>query len=297
MSELREEFSWVKEVFEKGEIRIELEHQTYAKQVFEERDQNTKIDYFIELFMGSLFLSQQVELTQLKGVGHVCQECGQTIIYEYDLKTNELRDYIRNRETNTLKRGSCLFVNDYTFEIAVPTGELIGQDQLPYSSEMLSPLEETEHSLNSRLGVKERTLAYANQNIFHVFVGNTCPAVFKKGNLLVVGHTNNNEDGPCSCGLEGCECDYEEYPPIDDAIKIAEIWTDLWWVSLVDVAIYEQLLIDYYGSEQAQAYMRGIKPIETKIRPGVYQCTYLRCNENEERPSIYATLEWIRELE
>lgn len=296
MRELRKEFIWVKEIFEKGEIKISLEHNAYAKKVFESLNNDAKVDYFLELFMGSLLVLNKIEIPKLIGVGNECSECGQIIIYEYDMDTNELLDYVRNQETQNLERGKCTFVDDYSFEITFPTGEIICKDRLPYSYDMLKEIDDTGHTLNSNLGLKERTLAYANENIFHVFVGNSCPDVFKKDDLLCVGHSNDNESGSCSCGREECDCEYEEYPPIEGSIQIADICTDLWWASIVDVSIYEELLIDHYGKEQAKAYIEEIVPIETKIKPGVYKCTYFRNEDIYDRPSIYATLEWVREI-
>lgn len=296
MEELRKEFSWVREIFEKDAIKVSLEHNSYAKEVFNSNDNIKKLDYFLELFMGSLLLSKRIEMPKLRGLGHQCSECGEFIVYEYNMTTNELLDYVRNKETEELERGKCTFIGDYSFEIAFPTGVIICDDRLPYSSDMLNDIDETKHTLNSNIGLKERTLAHATKNIFHVFVGNSCPDVFKKDDLLCVGHSDDNEGGNCSCGREECDCEYEEYPPVEGAIQIADICTDLWWTSIVDVSIYEKLLIDYYGEEQAKAYMEELNPIKTNIKPGIYKCTYFRNDDIHDRPNIYANLEWVRNI-
>ena len=297
VQELRKSFGWVKEKIEKGEIHFELEHDTVAKKIFERSDDETKTDYFLELFIGSLFLLNNIEVSILKGGGLHCRECGKTIFYEYDLTTHQLFDYVKNQGTHALERGKCEVIEDYSFEIAFPTGEIICSDRLPYSAEMFEKLDETTLPLHSNLGIKERTLAYAHQNICHVFVGNTSPDVFKKEDVLVIGHATNNEDGPCSCGIETCECDYMEYPPIEKAIKIAKIWTDLWWASLVDQATYQSLLIDYYGQAQAKTYLKQMDGLKIKIKPGIYRCTYFQTKEMDKFPPIHATLTWIREYE
>lgn len=296
MRKLKEEFIWVKEMFEKGEVKILLEHNAYAKQLFESFNNEDKVDYFLELFMGDLSALKYMQLSKLLGVGYECGECGNIIIYEYDMNTKEIKDYVRNKETNELERGKCSFIDDYSFEIAFPTGEIICKDSIPYMADILKDINDATLTLNSNLGLQQRTLAYANKDIFHVFVGNSCPDVFKKDNLLVVGHSDDNENGNCSCGREECDCDYEEYPPVEDAIKIADICTDLWWATIVDVAIYEKLLIDHYGIEQAKAYMEEINTIETNIKPGIYKCTYFRNDDIYDRPSIYANLDWIRNI-
>lgn len=298
MKELREEFSWVKDKFEKGEIKLLLEHNCYAKELFEGTNNDEKLNYFLELFWGSLLLlSRKIDMPKLIGRGNQCSECGEFIVYEYNMTTNELIDYVRNKETEELERGKCKFIGDYSFEISIPTGVIICDDSMPYSCDILKDIDNTKHTLNCKLGLKERTLAHASKDIFHVFVGNSCPNVFKKDDLLCVGHFFDNESGNCSCGMENCDCEYEEYPPIEGAESIANICTDLWWASVVDISIYEKLLIDYYGEEQAKTYIKEITPIETKIKPGIYRCTYHRNDDYYNMPSIYARLEWVRDIQ
>lgn len=223
-----------------------------------------------------------------------CSECGEYVSYLFNGET--LKDGVMNHETMELERKKCSLIGDYTFEVNFPTGKVICADRLPNSYDMLQRLDDNcTHTLNSSLGLKERTLSYATENILHVFVGNTCPSVFKKDDTLVIGHSSNNECGNCSCGREECNCEYEEYPPIDGAENIANICTDLWWASVVDVSIYEKLLADYFGKEEAEKYMDKIEAVETKLKPGVYKCTYHRVEDTYDRPTVYATFKWDRE--
>lgn len=298
MEELKKKFSWIKEKFERGKIRVNLEHSCYAKNLFESNDVDRKFEYFLELFMASLLASQRIDIDRYTAVGQECSECGKLVVYEYDIENCEILDYTRNSKTNKLERGCCTFVDDYSFEIDIPTGEILCCDRLPFY-DMLQRLDNTKHTLNSNLGLKERTLSYATENIFHVFVGNSCPDVFKKDNTLYIGHSSDNECGECSCGREECDCEYEEYPPIEGAEQIADICTDLWWASIVDISIYKKLLIDYYGEEQAKTYMKEITPIETKIKPGVYRGYVKRQNSHDDyynHPSVLTYLHWIRNI-
>lgn len=297
MEDMKREFIWVKEKFEKGEIKVSLEHSNYGKKVFEGEDIEKKFTYFLDLFMSSLFLSKKVVEPIFRGVGYECSECGETVLYEYNTETCELLDYVRNKETNNLERGKCVSVGDYSFEVEIPTGVILCADRLPNSYNMLQKLDGTDVTLNSALGVKLRTLSYSNANIFHVFVGNSCPDVYKLGDTLYIGHSFNNECYPCSCGKENCDCAYEEFPPINGAKTIGGICTNLWWVSIVDISIYEQLLREYFSEEEALKYISELEPIETKIRPGVYKCTYFKVNSYDDYHSpehIISKLEWVR---
>ena len=282
MEDLRKEFDWVREKFERNEIRVWLDHNSYVKTVFEGDDVNRKFECFLELFMSSLIASKRLDVDKYRGVGQECSECGKLVVYEYDVENCEILDYTRNSITNELERGVCTFVDNYSFEIEIPTGRIICTDRLPNSYNMLSRLEDTEHTMNSKLGLKEVALSYATENIFHVFVGNSCPEVFHKNDILYVGHSDD-----------------EECPPVEGAESMADICTDLWWASIVDVSVYENLLIEYFGEEQGKVYMNEVEPTETIIKAGVYKCTCFRKeNDNDyyERPAILAKLEWIRDI-
>lgn len=294
MESWKEDCRWVEDLFKNNQIQLALEHDTIAKKIFEGSDEETKIHYFFELFMGSLIVFPAMKLPKLMGMGEACQICGQTIVYEYDVATYQLRDYVRDAQTRKLERGRCETMEDYSFEVSFPTGRLICRDALPYLDEVL--IERQTHTLNSQIGIKERTLAYAKQHVCQVFVGNSSPHLFKKEDTLIIGHSKNNEDDPCACGQEGCGCEYEEYPPIENAIKLTTIWTDFWWTTLVDESICQNLLTKASGGAQARECLKDITPLSMLIKPGVYQVNVVVNQEQTENPSIYATLEWIREI-
>lgn len=294
MEKWKEDCRWIVDLFKYHQIQVALEHDTLAKKIFETSDEDTKIDYFFELFRGSLLVFPTMKLPTLIGMGEACQICGKTIMYEYDVETHQLRDYVRDPQTRKLERGMCETVEDYSFEVTFPTGRLICRDTLPYLDEVLSDNQTFNHTLNSQRGVKERTVAYAKQHVCQVFVGNSSPDLFKIEDGLIIGHAKNNEDGPCACGQEGCDCDYEEYPPIENAVKVAKIWTDFWWATLVDQSIYQDLLIKTYGESQGSHYLNEVTELATSIKPGVYQVNVVVNQEQTEYPPIHATLEWIR---
>lgn len=299
MKELKNKYSWVVDDFKNNRVKISLEHNTYAKKLFNSDDVERKIEYFLDTFSMSLFMHDIEPMKELHAFKDECGECGSYITYVYNTEKKELLDYVRNHNTDNLERTKCEVVGDYSLEIEFPTGVILCHDRLPYSYDMLKHLDST-RSLNTNLGLKERTLNHARENIFHVFVGNSCPDVFKKDDFIVVGHSSNNEIDKCSCGSDsGCDCEYEEYYPIENSKKIANICTDLWWASIVDIGVYKKLLTDYFGEDKAKSYIDELEPIKTKIKPGVYKCTNFRKDEYDdyhECPSILAQLEWVGDI-
>lgn len=305
MENLKREFNWILEDFKNNNIKVSLEHNTFAKKVFDGNDNEEKFEYFIDLFYMPLYklrykLKKELDKYSIRASGGECGECGEFVTYIYDAENKELIDYVRNKNTDELERTGCEIVDDYSFEIKFPTGEILCDDRLPYSYDMLSNLDSI-HTLNSNTGLKERTLNHAKEDIFHVFVGNSSPDVFKHNDLLAVGHSSNNEISPCSCGTEsGCDCDFEEYYPIKNSEKISSICTNLWWASIVDISVYKKLLVNYFGEDKAKEYISKLEPIKKKIKPGVYKCVNFRketYDNYHEYPSVLATLEWIRSIE
>lgn len=299
MEELKEKFKWIKERLECGEIKVSLTHDSYAKTLFEEGSTEDKYDYLIDLFMMSLWVADKEGYPKdyvHYAFGNQCGECGEELSYSFN--GSKLKDGMRSVEMMLFNHTECEKINEYSVEIEFPTGELICNDTLPYANGMFEALEKATPNINSRLGLKERTLAYANENILHVFVSNTSPSLFKKGETLVIGRSSDNECAPCSCGEEICDCEYEEYYPLEGSEPIASICTDLWWATLVDVAVYRNHLINYYGEEQGEKYLSQIKQkVKTKIKPGVYNCTCHRVEDYEDCPPMtYVTLEWLRDV-
>lgn len=282
--EKNERIELIREKFKNGEIKVSLEHESYFKRVFCSDDLERKIDAFIDLFNVYVLFPLPTDKITFNGYAGECSECGELITIVFSNETNELKDFVRNPETRELEQIECKRVEDYSFEIEIPTGEILCCDRLPNSYDMLSDSESNQYirkTLNSAQGLKDRTLYHADKNIFHVFVSNTCPCVYKKEDTLLIGNGIYDEET-------------DDMKPYDGSEEIAFICTDLWWTSVVDVEIYKKLLIGYFGEEVGQKYINELKPISTKIKPGVYKCTHFIQKSDDE--SAYASMEWIREI-
>lgn len=118
----------------------------------------------------------------------------------------------------------------YDVLLNVPSGEMVFANDL----RPLILCDDPEGpDVNSRLGCKLVTQAYAGHGMVHISVGNTCPGVHREpdGSLVVARRYAEEED--------------EDGEPIPDAIykareaeieanQVASICTDLWWFSAMD---------------------------------------------------------------
>ena len=180
--------------------------------------------------------------------------------------------------------------------------------------------------INITNGIKETILNFAEKNISHVFVGNTCPSLYWKDNKMAIENTWTNEGRYCICGHDRgddywknspCECGFIEVKSIEDSKNISNICTDLWWVTIMDKKIYKEILykslednVDFYTEEEIQEkreeieyYLKETLVTEQKIKPGVYKCHYnMLAREQEDenynlcKPTTYLTLEWISDI-
>lgn len=123
-------------------------------------------------------------------------------------------------------------------------------------------------NINSRVGKEQQTEFYASQHGFvSVFVGNSMPEIFAKGDTLAIGLWN--EEGNLDKGL----------PPTKPAMPgKGKICTDLWWATLIDREHLIDLVaeggdrdaaaakVDAYVAEHKGYY--GVT--EVKMPPGTY---------------------------
>jgi hypothetical protein len=118
--------------------------------------------------------------------------------------------------------------NDRSFppvevEMGVPSGKIIVMNDI---REFWPEAEdETGFDLNATLGLKATTEAYGKYGMFHGFVGNSCPGVWKNGDLYYIGN-------------EGHDWDTDEVVEPIDGELVAGVCTDLWWYCIADLDDY-----------------------------------------------------------
>jgi hypothetical protein len=88
---------------------------------------------------------------------------------------------------------------------------------------------ECDFDINKTKGIIKTMKHYANQKMLHGFVGNSCPSLFlslKHNDLYIGAEYDNNKD---------------KYILPDDTYKeIANVCTDLWWYSIVDLEYFRK---------------------------------------------------------
>lgn len=145
--------------------------------------------------------------------------------------------------------------------INIPSGKIAYDDDLREQY----PVEYV-HYVNNIVGIKNTIEDYGKLGLFYGYVGNSCPSIYKEGNLLRIGNPKYDE----------------HYKKIVEKIpgeKVGYICTDLWWYSLADY--------DDYISRG------GNKKIDTfDVEPGRYVLKHRLSRSGWDNPPVvYATIE------
>lgn len=142
-------------------------------------------------------------------------------------------------------------------EIPVPSGELIAADWLRLEDELFTKIVDSgeRFDINTSFGCAEQTRHYAEKFGFvSVFVGNSSPALVRKGSMIVAGKID--EPGYWD----------EEDPARERRLELAakgwseknRITTDLWWATLIDRQVLEGLLATRVSPDQARSLVDGL---------------------------------------
>jgi hypothetical protein len=202
-----------------------------------------------------------------------CHECGQSMRLDFE---NWQPSY---QVFKTLPDGSlnykelippknCLDKNVTELKVNFPTGELVIADWFRIE-EFTDTVEykgkdkySEDRSINYAKGRVKSTTDYAEKfNFISVSVGNSSPRIFKKGNTLVFGRGEYNEETD------------EEVKPKGFAEK-GYVCTDLWAVTVID----KQTLIEIVSKAKGEDATKIIEDYiaetygvnEIKVKPGEY---------------------------
>jgi hypothetical protein len=168
------------------------------------------------------------------------------------------------------------------WELNVPSGKLVIANDL----RALFPLQNDQFDVNTYLGCRQTTLAYAAVGLAHGFVGNTCPGVYRcSGDTFKVANPPQKE-----------EWDGKKYVAIDpprsfEGTRVAGICTDLWWYSIAD---HNEV------KRRCKRFQRKITDFNVEtidVKPGVYRFSHDEGTRLHEGPDerIYTRFEWVRE--
>ena len=106
-------------------------------------------------------------------------------------------------------------------EMNVPSGKIIIENDIRH----YWPEVKDDFDVNETLGLKLTTETYGQHGMFHGFVGNSCPGVYKEGDFFRIGKQGQDDD----------------YDKIVDPIPgeyVGGVTTDLWWYCIADLDDY-----------------------------------------------------------
>lgn len=178
-----------------------------------------------------------------------CGECGKPLTY-------------RREGDRAIAETACAYpggLKPYRVLVNVPSGKIVFANDL---RDLIVCDDPEGASVNYQIGQKLVTEAYGRTGLAHVFVGNSCPGVFRDGDALVVANRWIDEES---------DIDEETYARLDaelDAKRLGSICTDLWWYSAMD---HDHFLTRCAIEEVDPADVGSYFIVE--VPPGVYAFT------------------------
>lgn len=204
--------------------------------------------------------------------GHACPRCGAPSGLSFSGNKFKLAsDYV----------GTCLTGDTYIVEVNFPTGTVVWDDWPDRFSELYDAgiIKRSTESVSYLKGQVAQSVDFAQQNIFHAHVGNTCPPLFI-----------NSESGAIQIG--GGSYSEESDSVVSDTPEFESpgiFCTDLWWVTMVDKQYYDELIQQLPEERDKRYYEKGIETCQ--IPPGRYRFTCHAVTSDD--VELFATAERI----
>jgi hypothetical protein len=182
-----------------------------------------------------------------------CGECGEKVdiwwtgeIFEFKPHTN-VTAYV-NETPSCAESGG---IKDYAVEIDVPSGKLVFANDF----RAFVPEADKDRYVNYSSEIKKTVIDYAESNMLHAFVGNSCPGVYVKNDIIIVGNPGYDD---------------EDNPVFDLGRECGSICTDLWWFSATD---YEYLKKRGVEQEISDKEIESWIEVSLSVDPGRYRMT------------------------
>lgn len=294
-------FKQVKKLAEENKLSFVGNHRTNPNILFEEHK-----EHFLKRIEKEIEFEKELEnkfgvstSTFKKAIFEEaqCFDCGKEI--SYYLKGEQLVPYHFDGEEYVPSDLECFKQEEVIVDIPVPSGELLFADWFKHGKELFHHLEEEDKYEYLSLKVKvKKTKEYAKEGIGHFYVSNTSPVVFQKENRLIIGHTRFDDEN-YEKYEETDDWDGYEMPPEEGAEEKGNVGTELWWVSICDRTIYEQMAIEKFGEEKGKEMTEDAvkhakrSHVIVQVSPGFYRLRYFTSVNDD--TVIHATLEKIDE--
>jgi hypothetical protein len=209
-----------------------------------------------------------------------CSYCGEK---RFRLETNGKKVRLSGKD--------CPLPNGFElneWELNVPSGKIIVANDLRRWFPLPEGDDEIE-SINTVIGCRQTSQAYAAIGMSHAMVGNTSPAVFKlaDGKFKIANEPQDEY-------WNGKEYVPYKRKPKFEGVRLAGICTDLWWYSLCDSDEFDRRAEKFGGSLKEVG--GGLAEI-ISVKPGVYRFRHnddARDDDTSGKEVLFATFEWVR---
>ena len=173
---------------------------------------------------------------------------------------------------------------EYRVQINIPSGKIIfGNDFRDLFEE-----ERIHYSLTAPKGQRLISEAYAELEMFHFIVGNTCPHVFQFENGEIhIARGNYKKDS-----YDFPDEDWEDYAPAE--YDKGSICTDLWWYSAMDYELFKKLHFEKYDKIPE---LNSVFEFVLDVEPGLYEATgrYHLIEEEPGEKLLYSVIKRVGE--
>ena len=154
------------------------------------------------------------------------------------------------------KEPHCVNLGDFSYEIDVPSGQLVFCDWMEEGRDYINSLQGDVYiNVNFIKGRIEMSELYLKYNIGTFYVGNSDPHVLQNGNNIIIQSPQLDEDN-------------NKYIIPDGFDDMGIIYTDLWWCTFFDLKSYQELIGKDVSFEEAGAH------VFLNVEPGKYRIKY-----------------------
>lgn len=138
----------------------------------------------------------------------------------------------------------------YTASVQFPSGKLLANDWFrldnPGFNDATKKATGHVQSINHATGRITKSLAFADLNIAYQSIGNTCPSVWKIGDILIIGYMDDEVDEEADEIVDMGSVHTHQA----ELTHVASISTDLWAYTIADQDVVTQIVRDETGDPE-----------------------------------------------
>lgn len=202
----------------------------------------------------------------------------------YDCAKN-LRITLDGKHIHLDCEDACENNGEFYVDIDFPTGVVVFADWPDRFSEIENegylPTRGEGCSVSFLKGQRQSSESYASQGILHLSVGNTCPSWYynESTNAIVIGAEDYDEEK-------------DEFVVPEGFKSMGRFCTDLWWVTMLDMSRYEELLSKVPEERNKEYYEKDVET--ATIKPGRYRFHTVPADDvNDDYARVFAKAQYL----